>query len=290
MISITIPTYNRAHLISRAINSVIKQDFIDWELIIVDDGSTDNTEEVVDDFLLDPRIHYVRKVNSGATHTRNVGVENSNGEYITFLDSDDEAQPNWLSSFHSEISNGAEVVCCGMEFFDENGEFIKKVLPKSLGPLFDNRIARFSNGGVFILKKSFFDKIEGYDINLTSGQHSELAIRLFELFKERDIDIVNIFEPLIKVHVHQGPKIRSDHSAIFSGSSYTLKKHGKLFAKHPLIYANYLGVAAWSAVKLKKYDSAKALFYKSWKLDPFNLKRFGRLVIINIPVLRKIFW
>ena len=290
MISITIPTYNRAHLISRAINSVIKQDFIDWELIIVDDGSTDNTEEVVDDFLLDPRIHYIKKVNSGATHTRNVGIENSNGEYITFLDSDDEARTNWLSSFNDEIAKGAQVVCCGYEYFDSEGKFLKENLPQDMGPLYDNRVARFSNGGVFVIKKSLFDQVDGYDVNVKSGQNSELAIRLFDVFRNQDITIHNIFKPLIKVHVHQGPKIRSDHNAIYLGSRYTLKKHNQLFSKHKIIYADYLSVAAWSAVKIGEYQSAKELFYKAWTLDPFNFKRVGRLIIIQFPYVRNKFW
>lgn len=290
MISIVIPTYNRAHLIERAISSVLTQDFKDWELNIVDDGSTDGTDNVVNPFLADSRINYIKKKNTGATDTRNVGVNNSNGEYITFLDSDDEAKNNWLSSFDTEIKKGAEVVCCGYTYYDNHGNFIKTNLPENMGPLYDNRTARFSNGGVFILKKCLFDQIGGYDTKVKSGQNSELAIRLFKLFKIRNIEIVNIFEPLIKVHVHNGPKIRSDHQAIFLGSQYTMNKHRELFEQNRIIYANYLGVSAWSAVKLKDFDSAKPLFRKAWRLDPFSLKRLGRLIIVQIPFLRNKFW
>src|SRR5688572_15780741 len=96
VVSIVIPTYNRAHLISRAIASVINQTFGEWELIIADDGSTDNTQEVVKGFLHDSRIRYYKKGNSGAAESRNAGVKIASGNYVSFLDSDDEADPFWM--------------------------------------------------------------------------------------------------------------------------------------------------------------------------------------------------
>ncbi len=88
-ISIVMPTFNRASTISRAINSIINQDYSNFELLIVDDGSTDNTKEIVDSFD-DKRIKYIFQKNSGACKARNTGINKSSGEYIAFLDSDDE--------------------------------------------------------------------------------------------------------------------------------------------------------------------------------------------------------
>ncbi|WP_051199739.1 glycosyltransferase family 2 protein [Christiangramia echinicola] len=290
MISITIPTYNRAKFLPRAISSILNQSNQNWELIISDDGSTDDTEAVVGKYLSDPRIKYLKNSNAGATAARNSGVKVSTGDFITFLDSDDEAKPNWLEAFQKEIENEAEVVCCGYEYLDHKGNLIRENYPIDMGPLYNNRIGRFTNGGVFLIKKEYFQKIGGYDENVKSGQHSEMAIRLFQILDQNKIEIKNIYKPLIKVHVHQGPKIRSDHKAIFLGNSYTLNKHESLFSKHKLIYANYLSVGAHSAVKIEKYEEAKKLFYKAWKLDPFNIKRFGRLIIVQFPFMRKKFW
>lgn len=93
LVSIIIPTYNRAHLISETLNSVLAQTYINWECIIVDDGSTDNTEEVIKKYLnSDSRFVYLsRPVNKkkGPSSCRNFGIAKSYGEYIVFLDSDD---------------------------------------------------------------------------------------------------------------------------------------------------------------------------------------------------------
>lgn len=89
LVSVVIPTYNRAHIIGRTIDSVIQQSYKNLEIIIVDDGSKDNTEEVINN-IKDPRIRYIRnETNQGASITRNNGVAAANGEYVAFLDSDD---------------------------------------------------------------------------------------------------------------------------------------------------------------------------------------------------------
>ena len=93
--SIIIPTYNRANLISISIESVLKQTFTDFELIIVDDGSTDNTSEVVGNYT-DNRIFYYKKVNEERGAARNYGIKKSCGEYVNFLDSDDFFDANHL--------------------------------------------------------------------------------------------------------------------------------------------------------------------------------------------------
>lgn len=88
--SIITPTYNRAWCIQRAIKSVLSQNFKNWELIIVDDGSTDNTKGIVEKYLTDSRIKYFYKENGGVGSARNYGIENICGEIVLFLDSDDE--------------------------------------------------------------------------------------------------------------------------------------------------------------------------------------------------------
>jgi glycosyltransferase involved in cell wall biosynthesis len=98
-ISVVIPTYNRAYCISKAIQSIQNQTFPRWELLIVDDGSTDDTEKIVGSFSInDPRIRYVQQANSGASTARNYGVQESKGEIIVYVDSDDEVLPEFLET------------------------------------------------------------------------------------------------------------------------------------------------------------------------------------------------
>ena len=95
LVSIIIPTYNRAHCIEQAIRSALKQTLRDFELIIADDGSTDGTEQAVTR-MGEPAVRFVRKANGGCSSARNFGVANANGKYVAFLDSDDEWDPRWL--------------------------------------------------------------------------------------------------------------------------------------------------------------------------------------------------
>jgi len=101
--SVIIPTFNRGHLISKSIESLLDQTFLDFEIIIIDDASTDNTKEIVSLFL-DDRIHYFKNIkNEERCVSRNRGIEKSKGEYICFLDSDDYHLPNHLERIYQEI-------------------------------------------------------------------------------------------------------------------------------------------------------------------------------------------
>jgi glycosyltransferase involved in cell wall biosynthesis len=102
--SVIIPTYNRGKMLPKAIESVINQDYNDWELIVVDDGSTDDTKNIIENFCKnDPRIKYVYQDNQERSAARNQGIENSSGKYVCFLDSDDEYLSFHLATFYKEI-------------------------------------------------------------------------------------------------------------------------------------------------------------------------------------------
>ena len=104
--SIIIPTYNRANFLTKAINSVISQTFENWELIIVDDGSTDNTKVIVNEFEVnDNRIKYVYQKNSERSAARNNGISKALGDWICFLDSDDVYHADHLNEFAKLIKS-----------------------------------------------------------------------------------------------------------------------------------------------------------------------------------------
>lgn len=94
-VTVIVPTYNRAHCISRAIDSVLGQTFTDYELLVVDDGSTDNTEQVLARY--GEQVTLIRQANQGASAARNRGISHARGEFVAFLDSDDEWRPEKLA-------------------------------------------------------------------------------------------------------------------------------------------------------------------------------------------------
>lgn len=103
------PTYNRAHVIKAAIKSVLAQTDRNWELIIADDGSTDETKEVIESFG-DDRIRYVFQENAGVSSARNCGLSAASGEWIAYLDSDNELSPQYLTVMHENIAKHPSTV------------------------------------------------------------------------------------------------------------------------------------------------------------------------------------
>lgn len=123
--SIIVPTYNRASLISKTINSILAQNFSNFELIIIDDGSIDNTEQVVNSFV-DSRIYYQKVVNGERGRARNIGTLLAKGDYITFIDSDDIAYPNHLTEADQLIMQypGVEMFQLAYEMKDTAGNVV----------------------------------------------------------------------------------------------------------------------------------------------------------------------
>ena len=108
MVSIIIPTYNQENYIAETLECVIKQTYKDWECIIVDDGSTDNTCNIVKKYL-NEKIKYIKQKQSGVCEARNNGIRNTSGEYILFLDSDDKISDNFLEEAVKCISEDENI-------------------------------------------------------------------------------------------------------------------------------------------------------------------------------------
>src|SRR5690554_713750 len=128
LVSIIIPTYNRAHLIGETLDSVLAQTYQNWECIVVDDGSTDNTEEVMAAYIAkDARFQYHHRPKDrlpGGNAARNYGFEVSRGEYVNWFDSDDLMLSDFIeSSIQILLSNKVDLVLFDFKYFnDETGE------------------------------------------------------------------------------------------------------------------------------------------------------------------------
>jgi glycosyltransferase involved in cell wall biosynthesis len=150
--SIILPTFNRAHYLERPIQSVLEQTFGDFELLIVDDGSTDNTESLVQQ-TKDARIKYFKKNNEERSIARNFGVNVATGQYVCFLDSDDKLHSNHLEVAHNVIvkNNYPEVCHLGFETINENGDQLTRHIDLHVDT--ENRLIEeniFSCNAIFI--------------------------------------------------------------------------------------------------------------------------------------------
>lgn len=197
-ISVIIPTYNRAGKIEKSIKSVLDQTYKDFTLIIVDDCSKDNTEEVINE-IGDERIVYHRLLeNKGAGGARNEGARLAETEYIAFQDSDDIWLPDKLEKQVEYMENNpdAGLVYGKMKVIspEKTYEFPNdSVLGDLEGDIFHYLLRRNSIGTpVMFMKKKFFDEVGGFDTSLRCLEDWEFAIRFSKKFKIGYIDEVLI--------------------------------------------------------------------------------------------------
>jgi glycosyltransferase involved in cell wall biosynthesis len=192
LFSIVIPTYNRAHLIGKTIQTVLAQDFSDFEVLVIDDGSKDNTAAVMEAFT-DPRIQYIKKENGERGAARNYGAARARGRYINFFDSDDLMYPNHLQVANRLIAAQAdpEIFHLAYDYQLDDGTVISRVND------FDARIKeiilfnnKLSCNGVFIRKDIAAQFPFEEDRALASSEDWVLWIRLlcrFTLHCSNDI-------------------------------------------------------------------------------------------------------
>jgi glycosyltransferase involved in cell wall biosynthesis len=199
LISVILPTYNRADVLKRAINSVFAQTYSDWELIVWDDGSTDSTEDILTS-LNDKRVRYFHEGNHGAAYARNRAVEKAGGKYLAFLDSDDEWKNNKLAIQAEIMRVHPEIDCLFSNFlniniaknrqvvaFDENADAMKlldtKRLDVSLFVIVNGLLPSLTINNLIatdsiLLNREVFERLGGFKEILTGSEDFELWWRM----------------------------------------------------------------------------------------------------------------
>ncbi len=188
MISVIIPCYNYGHLIADTINSILRQTCADWEILIVDDGSTDNTALVVDEFVKkDDRISFYQQSNAGPSAARNLALSKASGEYIQFLDADDLIEDRkfeiQLAIFKEKTF--ADVVYGSVRYFSEepynsqkwkytfwgkNKEWMPKISGKGNQILPEALKGSFAPVCSFLFRRSIIDKAGSWDVNKRAAE------------------------------------------------------------------------------------------------------------------------
>jgi glycosyltransferase involved in cell wall biosynthesis len=231
-VSVVIPTYNRREYIEQSLDSVLNQTFSGFEVIVVDDGSTDGTEEILQPYL--SRIRYLRQKNSGAAVARNVGVRNAEGAYIAFMDSDDLSAPGHLQILHDFLERNHH---CAMVI--GNGAYLEgrfhnrdTVIPRAKGKLleekgvtvkdlFDGRIIRLQGT---MTRKSVLEEVGLLDEWFRLSYDLDLSLRVI---KNHPIGFTNEIVYFYRKH---GGNISSDDEL---RSRENLRALEKLLADYP---------------------------------------------------------
>ncbi len=282
LISVIIPTYNQGDFLPRAIKSVLEQTFQNFELIIVDDASTDNTEEVVKKFQEeDERIKYKRhQKNKGGNAARNTGLRNAKGEYIAFLDSDDE----WLSRklekqlevFEKPNNANLALVYSGA-YYIENGKMAIKVLPKKRGHILKDLLVSnciMAGGSSSLIRREVFNNCGYFDeckeLREGGGQEYEMWIRIAQKY---ECDFVK--EELIKYYIHERSITkRSDLYRKKVRQRYIFNKYKNYYQKSPKLYSTRLKHDG-AGFTLQGYpNEGRRRFIKSIRTYPLNIKSY----------------
>ncbi len=179
-VSVIIPTYNRGWTLRAAVDSVLVQTYRDFELIVVDDGSTDDTAEILQPY--GPDIQALRQANAGVSAARNAGVRSAKGVFIAFLDSDDRWLPDKLRVQADFFTSHPEAVICQTEeTWIRNGKRVnpKKVHQKPSGHIFKASLALcLVSPSAVMLRKALFDEIGGFDETLPACEDYDLWLRV----------------------------------------------------------------------------------------------------------------
>jgi glycosyltransferase involved in cell wall biosynthesis len=246
IVSVIVPTRNRAKLLSRAINSILTQTFKDFEIIIIDGNSTDDTQQVVEGYL-DPRIrYYLQEVPKNGAQATNEGIAKAKGKYIAFLDDDDEWLPEKLAkqvSLLESLPDEYGMVYCWMDYFNSEGQIIHQTHPSIKGNIFEKVLLTESIGGTptYLIRKAVIDRVGGFDTNLVFGDDGEFIRRIAKYYKVEFVP-----EVLAKVYIDHGFKRQSDmdpatYREAINSRLYLLEKYKQDFDQIPgtksVIYA-----------------------------------------------------
>lgn len=218
-VSVIIPTYNRASLIPRALDSVLSQTFKDYEIVVIDDGSVDNTQEVIKPYW--DRIKYVRQKNGGISAARNRGIQESTGKYIAFLDSDDYWAPEKLEIQAGILDQNPKIgiVYVRMPIVNEHGQILGMKPNGVSGKNFQELLRVWGDlpTSSVMTRRECFDRLGMFDENLPPMEDIDMWIRIAHDYELHEIegktlayywrhdhqitqDLIKVYSGLVKVH------------------------------------------------------------------------------------------
>lgn len=269
-VSIIVPFFNAEKTIITTIKSVINQSLTDWELILVDDGSTDDYLINCNEFLRDSRIQLIRQSNQGVSAARNFGAVHAKSRYIVFLDADDSISKTHLADFISESVDDPELVTCEIKIFISNVE--KKSNSRKSASY------KPSIPGSWMIKRDIFLKLEGFDERLKFAENTEFFFR-FDQQKRylKHIQKENLFYFQSETGGSKNLQNMIDSILII------LNKHDQILSTHvKFLYHQIVGV---NQLRFQRFDQARKHLWKAYRFKPWNFKTLARLGLSFIPRL-----
>lgn len=279
--SVVIPLYNKQFFIENTLKSLLDQDFRDFEVIIINDGSTDESEKIVLGFD-DPRIRYFTQINQGVALARNHGIEKATARYIAFLDADDFWHPDFLEVMQQYILRlpNQKVFASAIEIgtsktIFEPGYSIKKTGDYAIVDYFEASVKEsviWTSSAVF--ERSVFEQAGTFDPKIKISEDTDLWIRIGLLFP-----VVFIWKVLAR-YVYDESSISRSADYLFKDESFI--KYENEEKQHPKL-KKFLDLNRFSAAIKSKLIGDNRTFFKYKKaIDPQNLN-IRKRILLELP-------
>lgn len=300
-VSVIIPVYNGEKYIRACLESVLKQTLQEIEIIVINDGSTDSTQEILENYQkqYNDKIKIVKKENEGQGEARNVGIDLSQGEFLTFVDADDEIEPNMLQNMYELLKKEeADVVICDYYEIYEKNRVLKKAIPQRQNDIKRDYIVSVAGPCNKLIRTEILTKKKLHFIQ--TGAYEDLSIiPLIGLYANK---IVYLEEPLYNYYIRQGSTMRQNNFnnkllSIYEVLEYLTKEFEKsgllekyeeelefIYIKHLL----YAGTGRFLEYKEGKYQINKIVEimkkkYPNWKKNKYY-KTQSKLFKLNCKI------
>jgi GT2 family glycosyltransferase len=221
--SVVIPTYNRAALLPKTLATVFAQEFADFEIIVVDDGSTDGSQKVLESY--GDRLRFFQQENNGPGAARNLGVAHSTGEYIAFLDSDDCWFPWTLSTYAQVIASTRRpgLLCGGLQYFTDENELAEVMDSPAKFAVFPDyftagRKGLYCGSGQLAVRRETFVETGGFAEGKINSEDHDLIMRLGTAS-----GFVNVTAPVLVAYRQHPEASTRDLTKTFAGSMHLLE-------------------------------------------------------------------
>lgn len=277
LVTIIMPVYNRPEYISDALSSIFAQNCKEYEVVVVDDGSNEDMKAVLGKYL--PRVRYFRKENGGAASARNYGIERAEGEYISFLDSDDMWPQNKLDMQLKFLKGNKEIglVCSDFLYHGRKGRKTGAKAEWEKGNLFESLFCKsFIHTSTVVLRRSVLDKVGFFNEQYVCAEDYDLWLRIAKVSP-----IGRYRAPLATVRKH-GLHLSSNKVALRTAAYEILSKHYDpnsiplhAYYKRMSDMEIYLGRAF---TRLGDHKKAVSYFRRSVRRTPFRLRSWRYLL------------
>jgi glycosyltransferase involved in cell wall biosynthesis len=294
LVSVIIPTFNRAKLIPESIESVLSQSFTDFEIIVIDDGSTDNTRDVVARF----PVKYVLQRNQGPASARNTGITMAKGKYVAFLDSDDHMLENSLAKRVDALEKHPEAAFAFGQILlmDENGQlcgsykapYKSSCMLNGKKQMHDLILDNHIPTSTVMIRLGCLDKTGLFNPDFRHGSEDlELWLRLCSAY-----DSVYIAEPLARWRVHSHritselslDEIENAHQLIIQSVFSNPELSHRFTSRRNLVYSHLYRLLAGVAYDRRKMKVSRKFIVKSVATDPLGMLNLSGIRLLTLLV------